>query len=546
MATSASGDKSFEVQVTSDRVLLRVAPAGDSGLKANLVDIQRELDRQGVKYRPESLFTIYRRARNEFEPLANREVLDFAVTVQVSADGQEARMTIVGPPTGNEPVPPAKVKAAIEEAGVEKGILFDELRRMIGQRVVSIPVVIARGAPPKHGVDGRVDFVAPPERIPAPTGDDTIDWREQNLIRNVAQGDVIAHVHPPTAGIDGYTVTGKLLKARQGRKSPLRIGANVTLNPAGTQVSATKAGFVVNSGDKLSVEDVFQAQHINPTTGNVRFSGVVSVGGNVEDTYTVEAAKGVSVGGAVGQATIKSGGNVEIRGGVLGATIEAKGSISAKFFSDCTLVAGGDILAEEYILHGTADAERAVRVAKTPDGFISGAVARAATEISAAILGSAKSEEQTQLEVGSGVSARAQFERLQPIMAKHWETFDRQRKNLGYLQETRERDGAFPEEKKNILKELAAETLQMRDALWQDAKTYEELQSAMGDPNAPARAVIMASNLVNSGVIVTVERLTLQVKTPLQFCAFMILDGHLKAHDYGFVDKMLKQFKRKK
>ena len=114
------------------------------------------------------------------------------------------------------------------------------------------------------------------------------------------------------------------------------------------------------------------------------------------------------------------------------------------------------------------------------------------------------------------------------------------------MQETRERDGAFPEAKRNILRDLAAETLQVRDALWQDAKTYQELQSAMGDPNAPARAVIMASNLVNSGVTVTVERLTLQVKTPLQFCAFIILDGQLKAHDYGFVDKMLKQLKRKK
>ncbi len=545
MVANTPPAKAFEVQITPDRVLLRVAPAGDSGLKANMVDIQRELDKLGVKYRPETLFTIYRRARNEFEPLANREVLDIVVTVTVSPDGQQAEMTILGPPTGNEPVPPAKIKTAIEEAKVEKGLLFEELRRMIAQRVLATPVVIARGALPKHGVDGRVDFIERPADKPAPMGDETIDWRERNLIRNVAAGELIARIQPPTVGIDGYTVAGKLLKARQGRKAALRLGMNVNLNGAGTEVTAAKAGFVVNSGEKLSVEDVYQAHHINLSTGNVRFSGVVSISGNVDDGFIVEAGKGVSVGGAVGKATIKSGGDVQIQGGVLGATIEAKGNISAKFFSECTLSAGGDILAEDYILHGTADAERAVRVAKTPDGFISGAVVRAATEISASILGSGKSEEQTQLEVGSGVSVRAQFERLQPVLAKHWEAFDRLRKNLGYLQETRERDGAFPDGKLNILKDLSGEAIKARDALWQDGVTYHELLSTMGDPNAPARAVIMASNVVNAGVIIGVERLTQQVKTPLQFCAFVILDGQLKAHDFGFVEKMLKQLKKK-
>jgi len=67
----------------------------------------------------------------------------------------------------------------------------------------------------------------------------------------------------------------------------------------------------------------------------------------------------------------------------------------------------------------------------------------------------------------------------------------------------------------------------------------------MGDPNAPARSVIMAANLVNAGVYVTVQRLPMQVKTPLKECAFMILDGQLKAHDHTFVEKMLKQLKRK-
>lgn len=545
MEANPPGNLPFEIQIAPDRVLLRVAPAREGAQKASLAEIQRELDRLGVKYRPETLFTIYRRARNEFEPLANREVRDFAVTVQVSPDGMQATMVIVGPPGGNDPIPPAKVKAAIEEAKVEKGILFDELRKVLAQRILSRPFVFARGAPPKDGVDGQVIFATPPEQAPVPSEDGNIDWRERNLIRNVAQGEVIAQIVQPTTGIDGYTVLGRTLKARNGRKAPLRLGANVALSGDGSQVVATKAGYVVNTGGKISVEDVYQAHAINLATGNIRFTGVVSVTESIEDTFTVEAGRGLTVGGSVGRAVIKCGGDVQIRGGVHGATIEAKGSISARFFSDCTLTAGGDILAEEYILHGTVESERAVRVAKVPDGFISGAVVRAATEISAAILGSAKSEERTDLQVGSGVSARAQFERLQPVMAKRWETFDRNRKNLQFLQESREHEGRFPDDKRNILRELANETLQLRDALWEDAKAYHDLLSAMGDPNAPARAVILASNLVNAGVYVTVQRLPMQVKSPLKYCAFMILDGQLKPQDYGFVEKMLKQLKRK-
>jgi uncharacterized protein (DUF342 family) len=540
--TSATEPKPFEVQLAPDRVLLRVQPALDGGRKASLGDIQKELERLGVKYRPDTLLAIYRRARNEFEPLALRDVVDLTVQVAVSDDQQTAHMLVVGPP--GSAVSPDAVKTALSQARVTKGLLVNDLRRVIAQRLMGQKVLIAKGRPAQNGENGRVDFVVTGEDK-AETGDnESVNWRERNLIRGAEEGELVARVFLPTAGLDGYTVTGRVLRARDGRKARYLLGSNVTQSENGMELFAAKAGYVVQSGDRISIEDVYVAQDVNSATGNVHFAGVVSVRGNVEDTFRVEASKGVDVGKTVGQAVIVCGGDVTISGGVMGATIEAKGNISARFFSGCTLRAGGDILAVDYILHGTAEAEGSVRVSNTLEGFISGGTVRARREISAAVLGSSKSEEITHLEAGGGASVRSHHDRLVAQIKSGREAFERLRRNAAFLQEGRLAGGPLPEAKREIMDQAVAEALQVRDGLFKDAKTYHAIQAVLEKATGPARPVILAANLVNAGVQVQVLRHALRVKTPLKACANMFIDGQLKPHDYDFVVDLLKQLSR--
>ena len=538
--------KQYELKTEASRILLRVRPPAEGEKKAALTDIQKELDAQHIEYDPEKLFGIYRRARDEFEPLANRESKEYDISVKVSNDGTEAYLLVMPPTVGHAPLTPEMYKSAIREANVEKGILFDVLKKVVAQRIENKPILIAKGAPAEDGTDGRMEIERAPDAKPqAHTGfADRVDYRELNLVANVQPGPCIAKVIPPTDGKDGFTVTGKPLPARAGKPAKLRLGVNVELTPDGTEVRATKAGFVVYAGDKLSVEDVFEVDNVNSATGHIRFNGVVNVKGSIEDGFKVEAGKTVNVGGTVGNTTVKCGGNVTVRGGVMGATIEAGGTISARFFSEAHLRAKQDVVAEEYILHSTVQADRSVIVTKASVGFIKGGQIRAGSEIVSPVVGSEVSEGDTKLEVGLGIDVRAKFEKLQTKLANAWVNFDKYRKNLSFLEQRRVQEGTLPPDQREQLHTTIAQARKARVELMDGIAEHHELLANMGDASASIGAILVQS-IAHASTNVQVQRYTMRVNSPLKACGFIIVDGTLKVLDYALVQKMVKVKKRK-
>lgn len=542
----AEQSKQYELKTQANKILLKVRPPAEGEKKAAVTEIQKDLDAQGIEYDPEKLFAIYRRARGEFEPLANRESKAYDISVKVSADGTEAYLLVVPPTVGRAPLTPEMYKKAIQDAKVEKGILWDELKRVMAQRIENVPVPIARGAPAEDGTDGRLEIEKAPDAKPhAGTGfADRVDYHDLNLIANIQPGQCIAKVFPPTEGKHGFTVTGKSLRARAGKPAKVRLGVNVELTPDGKEVRATKAGFVVYSGDKLSVEDVFEVANVNSATGHIRFSGVVNVRGSIEDGFKVEAGKALNVGGTVGNTTVKCGGNVTIRGGVMGAAIESGGTISARFFSDARLRAKQDVVAEEYILHSTVQADRSVIVTKAGVGFIKGGQIRAGSEIVSPVVGSEVSEGDTKLEVGLGIDVRARFEKLQIKLANAWVNFDKYRKNVAFLEQRRVQEGALESQQTDQLRNSIEQARKARSELLEGLTEHHELLANMGDASASVGAVLVPV-IAHAATNVQVQRYTMRVTSPLKACGFMIVEGQLKVMDYALANKMVKVKKKK-
>ncbi len=535
-------EKQFELKTSADKVMLRVRPPGEGEKKIQLSEIQKDLDAQGVNYDAEKLFAIYRRALNEFEPLANRETTAYEITVKVTEDGQQAYLTVIPPTVGREPLTPAQFKKAIEEAKLTKGILYDELRRVMAQHIMNKAVLIARGAEAVEGEDGRMEFIQDDPAKPPMGFSDRVDLRERNLIRNVKEGQLIAKVYPPTEGMNGYTVTGKLMRARSGKRTKLRLGPNMAFNEDKTEIRAIKGGFLVVTSDKVSVEDTYEVENVNAATGHVRFSGVVSVRGAVEDGFNVEAGKGLNVGSTIGKSIIKCEGNVTAMGGMMGATIDAHGSISAKFFSDCTLKARENVVAEEYILHSTVEANMSVMVTRPTTGFIKGGHIRAGVEISAPVIGSEMSEGVTKLEVGLGVDVRGRFEKLQVSIAKNWAAFEKARKNLLYLQLKRDKEGALDDEQQGSLLAMVPVAKKLQHELWEAIPQHHELLAGMA--GSGTACAILVPGMVHAGTSIQVQRYQMRVASALKDCGFIIADSALKVMDHSTVAKLMKFRKR--
>ncbi|MBI3992116.1 MAG: DUF342 domain-containing protein [Candidatus Lambdaproteobacteria bacterium] len=522
-------EKHFELKVAGSQVLLRVPPP-EKGKRANLNDIQKELQALGANFRHDNLFEVFRRASNEFEPVGVRQATAYEVLVNVSDDTQEAYLTVIPPDSANATLQPAKLKDALEAAKIEKGILYDEIKRVLLEKIEGQPVLIAKGKQPVQGQDGYIQFYGKGDENVA-VEINRVDYKELNMIDNVEEGDLVARVVPPTHAEDGYNVYGRELKGHVGKPAKIKVGRNVKRSEEGTEVFSTKAGFIVVSGNKVSVEDIMRVKDVDSSTGNIRFTGVVQVTGQVMDGFTVEAGHGIQVSGTVGRATLKCRGDVKVSRGVLGSTIVADGNVHALFFSEASVEAGGDVEAEEYILHSRVQAGRCVRVKKPRTGFITGGLVQAGWLVQAPNLGSDVSEEQTQIEVGVGLGIKQRFDALVKKINLERASFEKIARQLLLLQGQREKHGSLPQDKQVTLNKMSLAAVNFQAELAGNLRPYHKLIRLL-EKTGEVEPLVLVEHVINAGTSVQLNRQRVTITDPMEYCAFRVIDGQMKMRDY--------------
>ena len=229
-------DKFYEIKIGAREVQLCVQPP-EAGKRANLNNIQKELRELDIPFRMEHLFDIYRRASNQFETLSVRETTEYEIMVNVSDDGQIAEMTIIPPQVGQDKLTPVKLKQAMERAKVERGILYESIKKILAEKIVNKPVLIAKGKTSHDGENGRIEYHVQDQSTSGVVAENRVDYKEMNLIKNIQEGELIARVFQPTKGEDGFTVTGKTLKGKNGSRARFKLGRNVALNDSKTEIT---------------------------------------------------------------------------------------------------------------------------------------------------------------------------------------------------------------------------------------------------------------------------------------------------------------------
>jgi uncharacterized protein (DUF342 family) len=110
-------------------------------------------------------------------------------------------------------------------------------------------------------------------------------------------------------------------------------------------VSTSSASWVA---DKLCVApQTAVACDVSFSTGNVRVEGALTISGTVDAGFTVEASGNIAMMGAIEGATGHAVGNVIVGGGIIGQevdTLDAEGSVTARFVERATVRAGGNIV----------------------------------------------------------------------------------------------------------------------------------------------------------------------------------------------------------
>jgi len=434
------------------------------------------------------------------------------VEIKVSSDRMEATLTLVkGNLQGSFTV--EDLQEILQGMRVNSGILVDRLQHLVKTAEPNVPHVVARGKQPVDGEHEKASYTFPTSRQTAveETESGSVDFRNISNFNNIKEGTVLAEKTPATSGEPGFNVMGEQLKARDGKTISLRIGKGAELSEDGMRALAKVNGHACLVADRICVlETVEVPAHVDYSIGNISFIGNVRVRGGVMPGFVVEAQGNIEITGNVEKATIKCGGDLDIRGIVFGqgdCTIEVNGDARLGAIDQAKLSVRGDLKANSYIRHCEALVGGAVEVLGKKGNIVGGEV-HAFRGITAPFIGNNMAT-LTKLTVGSNPFVSHELTKLEQ---QHNELSGKLAQVLNALDAAlarKQMSGGVDEKTEGIIEKLKQARTQLEPAV---AKVKKELEETKARVSEFKESRIRVGEIVYPGVVVNFRN-RLQYKT---------------------------------
>lgn len=295
-----------------------------------------------------------------------------------------------------------------------------------------------------------------------------IDFKNRVGDPSVLGGDLVVKVFPAKPGSHGRDLDGTLYRVRPPIELRFIPASNVKWDEEAQGYRATCAGRVSFRDYTLRVDPVLDIRgNVSTETGNIRHNGSVVIHGDVDPGYTIDATDDIEIRGMVYAAQIKCGGNLAIAGGVHGnsaATLEARGSVHAKFIMNSTVRARGEIVVEKEIYRSSVESGNELSI---PLGRIVGGETVAARGIVTGEAGSG-SDPRTVLAIRPDREIMAGIQKLKKRVADASEQLVLTRK---HLREYKKQETTLSPAGKKKMAEIAAEAARLEE--WIPARVGE-------------------------------------------------------------------------
>ncbi|MBJ6726560.1 DUF342 domain-containing protein [Geomesophilobacter sediminis] len=381
------------------------------------------------------------------------EKVDGTLSVEVSSDRMEAWLTAT-PSHGGKKFDEAAITSLLMEHGVVFGIDMAQVAQ-VAQTGQANHVVIARGIAPVPGEDSQFVSLIPEmaEQAPQLKEGDTADYRNLGGIVSVSLGDPLMRRTRPTPGIPGRDVTGRELPTEDGVELPFAEdmpGVACDLHDSDLLIAAI-SGYPVALPNGATVDPVFRVKRVDLSTGNLHFKGSLEIEGDVCEGMAVTATEAITVGGIVEAARLDAGGDIEVKGGVIGhgklslndaeswkdaAQLKAGGSITVQFAENAVIQAEGDIFIKELAMQSELTSGAAIHVGESGSrkGHLIGGLSRAASLVEAIVLGSLAGVP-TVVEVGVDPALNQKIEYVRETLSEKERLMEELEKTLAYVKE---------------------------------------------------------------------------------------------------------------
>lgn len=444
--------------------------------------------------------------KTDVSPHSDKEALDILIEekeqggeliVHVTPDRVRAYLTLQVLESQST-FTPADVYSKLRAIQIEPST---DARRVIEEAFSNFPAVpisisrllIAEGKEPTAGKDGQViwyvDLPAKGTEKLVEDEEGRVDYRELGLVKNLLVGEKILEITEPEIGEPGVNIFGVEIPGIPGKPAPVRPGQNVTVSEDGRTFFAAVDGHLVFVDGVVIIDPVYEVKEdVNFSTGNIDSKGRVVVRGNVLDGFVVKAEKGVEVHGVIGSATIESGGDIIIAGGMSGkgkGTLVAKGNIQAKYLDQVEVKCRGDLVVANEIVNCNAQVGGHVVV---KSGRIVGGKIEAMGRIHAAVLGSATGT-RTILSAGRNVEVEERLRQVNAELAKHNSIQKAITSHIGPLLQDREKLKQLPPHRLDQVKEMVATLKRTKEIVAELERQKEELE-AIAIPTGEQKIIV--------------------------------------------------------
>jgi uncharacterized protein (DUF342 family) len=533
-------DGQIFIQCRRDGVYMKITAPVGNGESANKSTALHLLNKRGVKLfdinRINNLFKLPETNYVRVADFQNMPANDSVVTVEISEQETKAFIKVSPPGTGGCDFSYEDYCEILTNNGVVYGINEELLQSFADRPVYKEKICIATSKRPVDGMNSYLDYLfeTEPGAIRLSEGaDGKVNFKELNIIQNVMKDQALARLHNAEKGQPGYTVTGKLLPAHDGKDFPVTLGKNIRFAEDGLTILADINGQAIVANGKINVESVYTVDgSVGLRTGNIVFLGNVIVTGNVEEGFSVKASGNIEVYGLADKSTLIAEGDIIVRQGIAGKKdeyVSAGRLLLAKFIENATVSSGSMVVVSDGILNSTIDAGKCI-ICQGKRAAIIGGHLRAVEEISAKSLGSPSGNTETVCEVGTDPKKKSRLIALEEKKSELLNELDDINLNVKTLNGIKQQRQGLPEDKEHYLQELLESITRINDELKKINNDIDEINVFL--QNLPMVGRVSASAKIHSGVVIIIRDTKLAINSDYKASTFILENGLIRAVSY--------------
>jgi len=455
--------------------------------------------------------------------------------IKVSDDKMTAWLTMT-PAYGGAPVTFDQIRRSLKEKGIVSGLITSAEIEAVLKEGRATDYIIAQGTPAVPGLDAQFHSLVPEmqERRPQINEHGIADFRNLGSLILVKQGDPLMRRTLPTEGKNGQNILGQILIPKPSRNTPFTSelkGSMFDPDDNDLLLSAI-VGQPLLIPNGVMVSPTITVPQVNISSGNLSFDGTINILGDVMEGMKVYALNDIFVGGTVEAAELEAGGNITIKGGLIGNSdssaastlsmggkISCKGSVSARFAKYVSIEAGTSIVIEEYSMNNQLTAMNQILVGKPggKKGLIIGGSARAMMLIQAVSIGS-DAGIKTYIQAGLNPHTQQQLDGIKREIETNEKNQDDIKKIITFIENN-------PEKDKNGLLDKARRTLD--NLTTEIARHQADQESLLAEMSFAEYAKVVVEQTLCNGVEVRIGTQIWKAHEERGKTVFRLIDGKI-------------------